>query len=106
VKDICGLQVLFQKYTLIMMHQLILNDYFKIKIQSGPSFGIENQASCGYDRLHIRSIDDKVYGRICSSRFAPEIPFNGIYKDESFNGEKYKSKEFTKWLTLDTDHLG
>jgi len=77
----------------------------KVKVESGSSFGIENQPQCGFDKLHIRSGDDKGYGRLCSSRGDSQMPYNGMAAHETFGGIKYKSSQFHDWLLLDTDHL-
>ena len=69
------------------------------------NFGIENHAACGFDKLHIRSYDDKAYGRLCSSKANSKLPFNGMASGETFGGIKLKSKVFREWLLLDTDHL-
>lgn len=76
-----------------------------MKVAAGSSFGIENQSSCGYDRLHIRSADNKGYGRLCSSAADATIPYNGMAKYETDGGTKIKSSAFREWLLLDTNHL-
>jgi hypothetical protein len=75
-----------------------------VKVKTS-TFGIENQAHCGFDKLHIRSYDDKGYGRLCSSKANPNFPFNGMSSLETLGGLKIKSKFFREWLLLDTDHL-
>jgi hypothetical protein len=75
-----------------------------VKVKTS-TFGIENQAQCGFDKLHIRSYDDKPYGRLCSSKTNPNFPYNGMTSSETFGGIKLKSKVFREWLLLDTDHL-
>jgi len=77
----------------------------KIMVVTGDSFGIENQPTCGFDRLHIRSADDKGYGRLCSAKKNGELPYNGMQSFETWGGEKLKSKTFHEWLLLDTNHL-
>lgn len=77
----------------------------KIKVETGDTFGIENQSSCGYDRLHIRSADGNGYGRLCSARIDSSVPFNGMANYETDGGSKYKSSLFRDWLLLETDHL-
>lgn len=77
----------------------------KIKVETGNSFGIENQPQCGFDKLHIRSIDEKGYGRLCSSAADSKIPHNGMAAYETEGGTKIKSNKFHSWLLLDTNHL-
>lgn len=81
------------------------NSKIKIKVNSGSSFGIENQSSCGFDRLHIRSADNKGYGRLCSSAADSSLPYNGMSKFETDGEIKIKSSAFRDWLLLDTNHL-
>lgn len=78
----------------------------KIKVEQSPnSFGIENQASCGYDRLHIRSGDDEAYGRLCSTKKDSNAVYNGMSKFETHGGVKIPSYKFRDWLLLDTNDL-
>lgn len=76
----------------------------KVKIHSGPSFGIEHHNFCGNDKLSLGYVSDdgskKLFGRICSSRNNPETPFNGLVALFSPNGDKINSKEFREGTVL------
>ena len=54
-----------------------------MKVLSGESFGIENHKACGYDKIILRSYDDKGYGRLCSSKADAQLPYNGMSPQES-----------------------
>ena len=58
---------------------------------SGENFGIENHPACGYDKIILRSHDDKGYGRICSSKNDAGTPYNGMSPQETDGGEKIRS---------------
>jgi len=77
----------------------------KVKVLQGESFGIENHNACGNDRLHIHSIDEKRFGRLCSSKNNSKLPYNGMQPGETHGGVKIQSSKFRDWLSLDTNHL-
>jgi len=79
----------------------------KVKVLSGESFGIENHKACGYDKIILRSYDDKGYGRLCSSKADAQLPYNGMSPQESDGngGVKIQSSAFRDGVILDTHHL-
>ena len=78
----------------------------RIKITQGHNkFGIEHHKTCGFDKLHVQSIDGERYGRLCSTKLDAGLTYNGLSAYQTYNQVKIPSKEWQDWITLPTDHL-
>ncbi|CAG5089060.1 Oidioi.mRNA.OKI2018_I69.PAR.g12070.t1.cds [Oikopleura dioica] len=81
----------------------------KVKVHSGPTFGMEHHSYCGNDKLSLGYPSEdgtkKLFARICSSKNNSERPYNGLMPSFSPNGEKIQSYKFRDGIILDTNVL-
>lgn len=78
----------------------------RIRITQGDKrFGVEYHPTCGFDRMHVQSINGDRYGRLCSEKKNAGATYNGLSAQMTFNGTKIQSKNFQDWITLPTNHL-